>query len=121
MIKEKEDQSLNSDMILTGLKTKIIGQKVFCFESIGSTNDYARRLIDNGMGREGLLIIAEQQTTGRGRIGRSWQSLKRAGLWFTLILKPEMTPDKVSLAASMVAASLSDRLPVHWPSASYWS
>jgi len=110
MIKNKEDQSLKSDMVLTGLKTKIIGQNVFCFESIGSTNEYARRLIDNGMGGDGLLIIAEQQTTGRGRIGRSWQSLKGAGLWFTLILEPEMTPDKVSLLTFMISYAVGEAI-----------
>jgi len=62
---------------------------VLVFEKTGSTND-----VVNGLGRDGapagLAVFAEEQTAGRGRLGRRWQSNPRLGLWFSLLLRPEL-------------------------------
>jgi BirA family biotin operon repressor/biotin-[acetyl-CoA-carboxylase] ligase len=65
-----------------------LAREILVFEETGSTNDVAMRL-----GREGhaagLLVFAERQTAGRGRFGRRWDSAPHAGLWFSLLLRPE--------------------------------
>jgi BirA family biotin operon repressor/biotin-[acetyl-CoA-carboxylase] ligase len=60
---------------------------VIFFERVGSTNDVTCRLAAAGEA-EGLLVVADQQTTGRGRLGRSWWAPKGAGLLFSLLLRP---------------------------------
>src|SRR5512136_3127359 len=53
------------------LNTHDVGQVIHCFETIGSTNDHAKSLADEGAGH-GEVVVAERQTEGRGRRGRSW-------------------------------------------------
>ena len=69
-----------------GLNTKIIGNNVYCFESISSTNRYCKELIKKNI-KEGTVVISEIQTEGRGRKNRKWISSK-GGLWFSVILYP---------------------------------
>lgn len=63
-------------------------REILAFEQTGSTNDVAMRL-----GREGhpggIAVFAERQTAGRGRFGRKWDSADYAGLWFSLLLRPD--------------------------------
>ncbi len=65
-----------------------LAREILVFEETGSTNDVATKL-----GREGhpggLVVFAERQTAGRGRFGRRWDSADHAGLWFSLLLRPE--------------------------------
>lgn len=63
--------------------------KIFRFKTVSSTQDAARKLIEKGV-KEGV-VVAETQTSGRGRISRKWQSPK-GGLWLSIILKPEVAP-----------------------------
>jgi BirA family biotin operon repressor/biotin-[acetyl-CoA-carboxylase] ligase len=64
-------------------------RSVLVFERTGSTND-----VVSGLGRDGaaagVVVFAEEQTAGRGRLGRRWQSDPSLGLWFSLLLRPEM-------------------------------
>jgi BirA family biotin operon repressor/biotin-[acetyl-CoA-carboxylase] ligase len=64
-----------------------VGREIAVFEETNSTNDLAARAGDAGI-REGLVIFAETQRAGRGRLGRSWQSPPRQGLWFSVLLRP---------------------------------
>src|SRR5438045_9101760 len=59
------------------------------FDSIDSTNLEAMRQARAGA-REGLCIVAREQTAGRGRLDRNWQSRKDAGLYFSIVLRPEL-------------------------------
>ena len=76
--------------IKRGLKTKILGQKIYHFKEIGSTNDFAIELARKGIG-EGAIVIAEIQTKGKGRLGREWSS-PFGGLWISIILEPKILP-----------------------------
>lgn len=69
------------------LETKRMGRKLHYFEELDSTQTKAHELVSKGSG-EGALIIAESQTSGRGRMGRSWHSPAGKGIWMTLLLKP---------------------------------
>ncbi|MEZ5425801.1 MAG: biotin--[acetyl-CoA-carboxylase] ligase [Pyrinomonadaceae bacterium] len=79
------------------------------FDSIGSTNtealDQARRGAE-----EGLCIVAEQQTEGRGRFGRTWVSQPGAGLYFSIVLRPAIKPTFFPLLTLMSAVAVFDLL-----------
>lgn len=78
-----------------GLETKIIGSVIRYFSELSSTNEEARRLADEGA-HEGLVLIAETQSKGRGRLGRQWFS-PRGGLWLTIVLRPKIAPNHAPL------------------------
>ena len=64
------------------------GQNLICFNSIGSTNPAARELAKQGA-PSGTVLIADRQTGGRGRLGRTFHSPGGLGLYFSLILRPQ--------------------------------
>ncbi len=99
----------------------VIGREVLWYDTLPSTNDLARSLAASGAA-EGTVIVAEQQTAGRGRLGRSWAS-PPGGLWLSVLLRPDLplgqTP-LVGLAASTAAAAAIEettglRPRVKWP------
>ena len=81
-------------VVRSGLKTSHFGRTVHYYSTIGSTNDVARRLAENGA-TEGTLVIADEQSTGRGRLNRTWVSPPKKNLLFTLIFRPAMKPLQV--------------------------
>ncbi len=89
-----------------GLGTDIIGkQKIWHYESLESTNNTAYELAEKGE-PEGTLVVAETQTLGKGRLGRKWISPKNGGIYFSLILRPEMESDKVPVITLVAAVSV---------------
>jgi BirA family biotin operon repressor/biotin-[acetyl-CoA-carboxylase] ligase len=72
---------------LTGLR---FGRRLVFFQQIDSTNDHAKRLADEGA-PEGTLVMAEEQTAGRGRAGRKWLTPPGAALALSVILRPALT------------------------------
>jgi BirA family biotin operon repressor/biotin-[acetyl-CoA-carboxylase] ligase len=73
---------------LAGLR---FGHPVYLFQQIGSTNDEARRLAQ-AQAPEGLMVVAEEQSAGRGRAGRRWITPAGGALAFSLVLRPEAPP-----------------------------
>ena len=69
------------------LSTSFLGREIHVYQRVGSTNDVALRLASEGH-PEGTVVVADEQTHGRGRYGRSWHSLGAVGLWFSVILRP---------------------------------
>jgi len=112
---------LISEEITTGLDTDIIGKDVFYFKSISSTNIYAKQLADKDV-REGVVVIADIQTHGRGRKNRVWLS-PFGGLWFSVVLRPKILPEKgmlvtmvASIAIVQAIKEITDLDPViKWP------
>ena len=103
----------NSDVLLpweitTGLKTKIIGQRVYYFDSIDSTQNQALKMADNST-NNGTVIIAAKQTGGKGRAGRKWISPK-GGIWLSVILQPKFDISMVTLFPIASALALSNAL-----------
>jgi BirA family biotin operon repressor/biotin-[acetyl-CoA-carboxylase] ligase len=103
------------------LKTNFIGRNIIHFNSIESTNSIAKKLGDSSE-VSGSIVIAEEQTNGRGRLGRSWISPKHKGIWMSILLKPDLNPiDAVNLtqtaAAAIVKATeeLGIKTLVKWP------
>jgi BirA family biotin operon repressor/biotin-[acetyl-CoA-carboxylase] ligase len=96
---------LNADEIQKELKTQVIAKKIYAFAQLSSTNDFAKRLAQAGE-NEGSLIISEQQTKGRGRLGRSWESPPGQGLWFSLVLRPNISIEKIGLISLFAGVSV---------------
>ncbi len=105
-----------------GLRTKTIGQTVHAWQSVGSTNDKANELARAGA-PHGTVVIAEEQTAGRGRLGRHWHSPRGTGVYQSLILRPPFEPDRapgLSIVAALALASaveelVPDRVHIKWP------
>ena len=95
---------LNPQNIYRNLKTKFIGKNVLHFETIDSTNDYAKK-IGNEL-RDGSVIISEEQTKGKGRLGRVWESKAGEGIWISIILKPNIIPNKAPFITLIAGASI---------------
>lgn len=83
-------------------KTRWLGKAFRCYEEITSTNTEAARLAEEGAAH-GTVVVSEIQTQGKGRRGRRWTSEKGQGIWFSLILKPDIPPDRAS-ALTLVTA-----------------
>lgn len=77
------------------LNTKIIGKSIKVVESVPSTNDYLKKLADEGADA-GTVILAREQTAGKGRLGRGWESPKDNSISLSLLLRPELTPNEIS-------------------------
>jgi BirA family biotin operon repressor/biotin-[acetyl-CoA-carboxylase] ligase len=97
---------LHADDLLSALgKTKIVGRDVRVFEETTSTNDVVERLARDGV-KEGVVVFAESQTRGRGRLGRKWISPARKGLWFSVLLRPAMRPAAATQLTIAAATAL---------------
>ncbi len=68
-----------------------IGRDIRVFEQTTSTNDVIEKMARDGA-KEGAVVFAESQTQGRGRLGRLWLSPARKGLWFSVLLRPNLSP-----------------------------
>jgi BirA family biotin operon repressor/biotin-[acetyl-CoA-carboxylase] ligase len=89
------------------LNTRIMGQKVFSFESLSSTMDEAFRLGMDGE-PEGTVVCAEGQSKGRGRLGRVWVSPKGKGIYCSIILRPKLPPTQMPQVTLMTAVALAE-------------
>jgi BirA family biotin operon repressor/biotin-[acetyl-CoA-carboxylase] ligase len=91
------------------LNTHDVGQVLHWYEEIGSTNDRARELAEEGA-EHGEVVIAEAQTAGRGRRGRLWVSPARKNLYFSVILRPDLPPARAPELTLVASVALCDAL-----------
>lgn len=112
---------LTSQEIDEYLNTKYIGRNIIHFDTIDSTNTKAKELAAQGE-IDGTLIISEEQTLGRGRLGRQWCSPKYKGVWMSIILKPNIDPLNASNITLIAAAAVHEALKtfnittqIKWP------
>ena len=107
--------------IIKNLKTELIGKRVYYFEEIDSTQNFAQK-IALGKKENGTIIIAEKQTSGRGRLNRKWASPK-GGMWFSLIIHPKFDVSNSTLVpiagavalAKSIKSILNIETSVKWP------
>jgi len=103
------------------LNSSVIGRKFIYFNSIDSTNNAAKKIADDE-NSHGTVLISEEQTNGKGRLGRHWISPKYKGIWMSIILKPNLDPIDASkitqIAAAAVTLSLLEmniKASIKWP------
>jgi len=97
-----------SEEISADLNTNIIGKNVVYFETIDSTNSYGKKLV-NENAADGTVIVADIQTSGRGRKNRSWLS-HSGGLWFSIILYPNIPPQNGMLVTMAISVSIAQAI-----------
>ena len=89
------------------LSGRRVGGHLLCLETVDSTNTEAKRQAMAGA-PDGLVIVSEEQTGGRGRRGRSFQSPKGKGLYLTALLRPKLPPSQVTDFTAWVAVAVCD-------------
>jgi len=118
---------VNPDLLLAteiaaGLGTRCIGRELRCLDTVDSTNLRAWHLGEGGAA-EGTVVIADQQSAGKGRMGRTWTSPPGVNLYLTVLLRPDLAPRHApqftflsALAVARVVEAMSGLRPtVKWP------
>lgn len=100
------ESELRSAFLANG-QTKQFGASVFSYDVIDSTNNMAKKLAEDGAGH-GTLVVAEQQTGGKGRRGRNWVSPPKTGIWMTYVLRPDILPANASMLTIVAAMAVLD-------------
>lgn len=106
--------------IFKSSNTTVIGQSIFYYPSITSTMDVARKMVNEGIG-EGAVIVAGEQTGGRGRLGRRWLSPQGMSLSLSIILRPALTLlPQLNMVASLAVVGSVERITtlkpaIKWP------
>lgn len=95
---------LTPDMLRQRLKGSLFGKHIYHFFKVDSTNRVALELGYAG-DPEGAVVLAEEQTEGRGRSGRAWHSERAAGIYVTLLLRPRLAPVQAPLLTMMAGLS----------------
>lgn len=118
----KTPERITADEIRLGLTTKFIGRNIHYEESVESTQRIAHRFASEDV-PEGTVIIAEEQTSGKGRMNRKWHSPKYTGIWMSLILRPNIpltkAPQLTLLTAVAIVQAIEEMTGLHpeikWP------
>src|SRR5260370_1781918 len=101
---EQVPDILTPDMLKQRLKGSLFGNHIFHFFKTDSTNRVALELGHAGE-PEGAIVLAEEQTAGRGRAGRKWHSERAAGIYASLLLRPKLAPVQAPLLTMMAGLS----------------
>ncbi len=99
------------------LQSKLIGmpvEKMHHFLSLESTNETLKQLAEKGAS-EGTVVLAEEQTRGKGRLGRSWSSPRGKGIWLSVLLKPAVFPQEVPVFTLLAALAVSRAIRMNHP------
>ena len=101
---ERVPDILTPDLLRQQLKGSLFGKRIYHFFRTDSTNRVGMELGYSGE-PEGAVILAEEQTAGRGRAGRSWHSERAAGIYVTILLRPKISPMQAPLLTMMAGLS----------------
>ncbi|MBQ7014581.1 MAG: biotin--[Clostridia bacterium] len=101
----KSSTKLSEKIILKNLDNKDFF-KIMILDTTSSTNTEAKKIAEND-GSEGTLIIADTQTSGKGRMGRSFSSPQGCGIYMSLILKPDFAAERALLITTLAATAVS--------------
>jgi BirA family biotin operon repressor/biotin-[acetyl-CoA-carboxylase] ligase len=93
--------------IRSRLHTRVVGKRIVCVDTCVSTNDLAWQAAIEGT-VDGTAIFAEEQTKGRGRLGRTWIAPKGKGILCSIVLRPEIPVDRVPLITVLGALAVAD-------------
>jgi BirA family biotin operon repressor/biotin-[acetyl-CoA-carboxylase] ligase len=103
----------NKQVSISGIRktlaTQTLGNTIEILKTVGSTNEYAKIVAQNG-GKDGFVVIAEQQTNGKGRLGRIFVSPKGVGIYMSVLLRPNLTAEDTSFATVAAAVAVSNAI-----------
>lgn len=91
--------------IQSRLETKWLGHNICYKDSVDSSNNLAKVLANAGC-EDGLIVVAEEQGAGKGRLSRGWISPHAKGIWFSVVLKPPFLPQEASKCTLMAAVAV---------------
>lgn len=100
---------LTKDAIVSYLPDGVVSGELCCFESIDSTNEEAKRRGEAGAS-DGSVYVADNQTSGKGRRGRSWLSPSGDDIFFTILLRPDLPLSCVSMITLVAASAVSEAI-----------
>ena len=100
--------SINEYAVRQALADRYKDNKIYIYDSLGSTNDHAKHLASDGASH-GTVVLAKEQTSGKGRLGRSFFSPKD-GIYLSLIIKPDFDLDKSVLVTAAAAVSAAEAI-----------
>jgi BirA family biotin operon repressor/biotin-[acetyl-CoA-carboxylase] ligase len=106
------DRLLADDLLSRAEAPRLIGREIRVFQETGSTNDVAEKLARDGV-PEGVVVYAESQSRGRGRLGRPWVSPPGRGLWFSVLLRPDLRPQAATRLTAASAIALARAINRH--------
>ena len=101
----KSPDILLAEDIKSSLATSWLGKTVKVMKTVDSTNLEARRLAEAGASH-GTLVTAEEQTSGKGRRGRSWVSVPGQGVWMSFVLRPDVELENSSMLTLVAALAV---------------
>ena len=101
MTYEYESDSIN---LKKHLRSERIGSSIIFLPEIDSTNDLIKKYLMNNVS-EGLVVVAETQTAGRGRRGRSWHSPPETGIYLSTLLKPNLELSQLAIITLLVGVA----------------
>ncbi len=100
-----DQKFLIEEAILAEITGSWAGKRIKVFSETDSTNIQCRRLAAEGW-PEGTLVVSECQNAGKGRRGRGWVSPAGTGIWMSLLLRPEIPPQKASMLTLVAALAV---------------
>lgn len=96
---------LSKQEIESLIRTKWLGHEVFYYDEIDSTNTEAKRKAEEGAAH-GAIVVADMQKAGRGRRGRDWSSPHNEGIFFTILLRPDIEPANAPMLTLVKAVAV---------------
>lgn len=91
------------------LTTKFIGQDIYYYDEVDSTNNTAKKLAAEGCAA-GTIVVAESQNTGRGRLSRGWFSPSGKGIWLSVVLRPPFSPQDAPKCTLLTAVAVNEAI-----------
>ena len=91
------------------LTTRLFGKTIYAFDSIDSTNTKAKAFALDGA-EEGTLVIAEEQTAGKGRHGRIWLSENGKNLTFSVLLRPVIPVERIGIISLFAGLAVAEAI-----------
>jgi BirA family biotin operon repressor/biotin-[acetyl-CoA-carboxylase] ligase len=105
----EEPDILSREELLIELDSNRLGNDIYCFKTIDSTNNYGKKLAMDGA-EEGTIVISDEQTGGRGRLGRTWVSPNGSNIYMSMILRPAIYPSEAAKITEITAAAVANAI-----------
>ncbi len=102
------NDSLDGDALRAALGGQLIGNQIIVLEETTSTNDVVYQMAPEN--EEGLVVFAERQSAGRGQHGKRWESSAHRGLWFSILLRPQIAAQDSARITTWAAQTIADTL-----------